>query len=76
MRSAYSGLVGTAILGRDGFVATSERRAWQTAAGVMPRDVVFVSYSHADRDWLTRLLVLPAPAVRNRRLELWAYPLD
>jgi hypothetical protein len=37
-------------------------------------DVVFVSYSHADRPWLDRLLVLLAPLVRNRRLRVWADP--
>src|SRR5262249_2598283 len=36
------------------------------------RDVVFVSYSHRDREWLRRLLVLLGPVVRNRRLEVWA----
>jgi hypothetical protein len=38
------------------------------------RDVVFVSYSHTDRVWLDRLLVLLTPLVRNRRLVLWADP--
>ncbi|GIF21568.1 WD40 repeat protein [Actinoplanes tereljensis] len=38
------------------------------------RDVVFVSYSHADRPWLDRLQVLLAPLVRNKRLVLWADP--
>src|SRR5262249_29633661 len=36
------------------------------------RDVVFVSYSHRDREWLRRLLVLLDPVMRNRRLEVWA----
>lgn len=35
-------------------------------------DLVFLSYSHADREWMRRLTVLLAPEVRNRRLELWA----
>jgi hypothetical protein len=35
-------------------------------------DQVFLSYSHADRDWMRRLKVLLAPVVRNRRLEVWA----
>src|SRR5262249_43722626 len=36
------------------------------------RDVVFVSYSHRDREWLRRLLVLLDPVVRNRRLGVGA----
>lgn len=47
-------------------------RGWQYPN--VRRDVVFVSYSHADRPWLDRLLVLLAPLVRNRRMELWADP--
>lgn len=35
-------------------------------------DLVFLSYSHADRDWMRRLTVLLAPVVRDQRLELWA----
>lgn len=33
---------------------------------------MFLSYSHADREWMRRLTILLAPEVRNRRLELWA----
>jgi hypothetical protein len=36
------------------------------------RDLVFVSYSHQDRELLRRLLVLLDPVVRNRRLQVWA----
>jgi hypothetical protein len=35
-------------------------------------DLVFVSYCHADRDWMRRLLILLAPVVRNRRPEPWS----
>jgi hypothetical protein len=46
---------------------------WPPPAGAGPaRDVVFVSYSHEDREWLRRLLVLLEPVVRNRRLQVWA----
>jgi hypothetical protein len=34
--------------------------------------LVFVSYSHHDREWLLRLLVLLTPLVRNRGLRVWA----
>ncbi|MGH3913345.1 MAG: toll/interleukin-1 receptor domain-containing protein [Pseudonocardiaceae bacterium] len=34
--------------------------------------LVFLSYSHTDRDWMRRLTVLLAPVVRDQRLELWA----
>jgi hypothetical protein len=36
------------------------------------QDLVFVSYSHEDRELLRRLLVLLDPVVRNRRLQVWA----
>lgn len=37
------------------------------------RGVVFVSYSHRDREpWLRRLLVLLEPVVRNRFVQVWA----
>jgi WD40 repeat protein len=42
-----------------------------SAAG---RDVLFVSYSHADRSWLDRLLVLMKPLVRTKRMRVWADP--
>lgn len=35
------------------------------------RSGVFVSYSHADRDWLDRLRTHLAPYVRGERLDLW-----
>ncbi|MGH3908969.1 MAG: TIR domain-containing protein [Pseudonocardiaceae bacterium] len=35
------------------------------------RDLVFVSYSHADQEWMRRLKVMLAPVVRNQRLKLW-----
>ncbi|MGH3924013.1 MAG: NB-ARC domain-containing protein, partial [Pseudonocardiaceae bacterium] len=35
-------------------------------------DLVFLSYSHADREWMRRLTILLAPVVRDLRLELWA----
>jgi hypothetical protein len=35
------------------------------------RDLVFVSYSHQDQEFLRRLLVLLRPVVRNRRLQVW-----
>ncbi|MGH3926176.1 MAG: toll/interleukin-1 receptor domain-containing protein [Pseudonocardiaceae bacterium] len=44
-------------------------RGWRAHTGSRPG---FVSYSHADRDWMRRLMVLLAPVVRNRRLEPWA----
>ena len=34
--------------------------------------LVFLSYSHKDRDWRIRLEVLLGPLVRNRGLRLWA----
>jgi len=36
------------------------------------RDLVFVSYSHADAEWVQRLEVLLKPVVRARRLQVWA----
>jgi WD40 repeat protein len=38
------------------------------------RDVVFVSYSHANRRWLERLQVLLKPFVRQSQLQVWADP--
>ena len=35
------------------------------------RSGVFVSYSHADRDWLDRLKTHLAPYIRGERLDLW-----
>lgn len=36
------------------------------------RDLVFVSYSHADTPWVQRLKVLLKPLVDRKRLRLWA----
>src|SRR3954470_15777893 len=41
-------------------------------AAVAVRDGVFVSYSHADREWLRRFLVMLDPLARNRRVPVWA----
>ena len=35
------------------------------------RSGIFVSYSHADRDWLERLQTHLAPHVRGEKLDLW-----
>jgi len=35
------------------------------------RSGIFVSYSHADREWLDRLRIHLAPYVRGERLDLW-----
>src|SRR5215475_13773036 len=45
---------------------------WPPRSAGPAHDLVFVSYSHQDREWLRRLLVLLDPVVRNRRLEVWA----
>ena len=36
------------------------------------RDQVFVSYSHKDREWLTTLVDLLKPMVRNGSIKLWS----
>ena len=36
------------------------------------QDLVFVSYCHADAEWVQRLEVLLKPVVRTRRLRVWA----
>src|SRR5215207_4704932 len=41
---------------------------------VVQRDLVFLSYSHADPAWRDRLLVLLKPFVRQGRLQVWADP--
>jgi WD40 repeat protein len=38
------------------------------------RDLVFVSYSHDDREWRDRLLLLLKPFVRQSQLQVWADP--
>ena len=38
------------------------------------RDLVFISYSHANPAWRDRLLVLLKPFVRQGRLQVWADP--
>jgi len=37
----------------------------------MTRDQVFVSYSHANKDWLQRFQTMLKPLVRGKRIELW-----
>ena len=38
----------------------------------MARDQVFISYSHADSDWLERLQTMLAPLQRQGTLDVWA----
>src|SRR6266851_21818 len=38
-----------------------------------PRDLVFISYSHSDKDWLERLLIFLKPFTRQN-LKIWADP--
>ena len=38
------------------------------------RDLVFVSYSHWDKDWLERLRVFLKPYTRQGQLNVWADP--
>ncbi len=44
-----------------------------TQPGGAPRDLVFISYSHADTDWLGRLLIFLKPHTRQN-LKIWADP--
>lgn len=37
----------------------------------MTRDQVFVSYSHANKDWLQRFQTMLKPLVRGKKIELW-----
>ena len=38
----------------------------------MTRDQIFISYSHADSDWLKRLQIVLAPLRRRGILKVWA----
>jgi hypothetical protein len=37
-------------------------------------DLFFISYSHADAQWVQRFTVLLKPLVRRNRLTMWADP--
>jgi hypothetical protein len=37
----------------------------------MPRDQIFVSYSHRDKRWFDELLTTLAPLIRQRRVAVW-----
>jgi TIR domain-containing protein len=37
----------------------------------MPRNEIFVSYSHRDRKWLDELIITLAPLIRNRNITIW-----
>ncbi|MBV8099940.1 MAG: toll/interleukin-1 receptor domain-containing protein [Verrucomicrobia bacterium] len=37
----------------------------------MPRDQVFISYSHTDKEWLERLQKMLSPLVRNETISVW-----
>src|SRR5262245_23282593 len=51
---------------------TSAASPGSTTAG-MPRDLVFISYSRPDRDWLEHLLIFLKPYTRQN-LKIWADP--
>jgi hypothetical protein len=37
----------------------------------MPRDQLFISYSHTDKEWLERLQKMLSPLVRNETISVW-----
>jgi hypothetical protein len=37
----------------------------------VPRDQVLISYSHKDREWLSKLQTMLKPMVRNRIISVW-----
>ncbi len=37
----------------------------------MPRDKVFISYSHQDKDWLQKLQTMLAPLTRKGTIDIW-----
>ncbi|GIF18044.1 WD40 repeat protein [Actinoplanes tereljensis] len=43
-------------------------------SGPSAHDLIFISYSHKDRPWLDRLMVLLTPLTRKRGIEIWADP--
>ncbi len=51
---------------------------WGGAVGIQcsngVRDLAFISYSHEDKKWLDRLMVLLDPFLETGRLEIWADP--
>ena len=38
------------------------------------RDLIFISYSHQDMQWLTRLQILLKPFIRENQIKVWADP--
>lgn len=48
---------------------TTKPRTVRTAKPI--RDAIFVSYSHADREWLDRLRVHLKPLERDHKIEVW-----
>ncbi|MDF0668642.1 MAG: NB-ARC domain-containing protein [Nitrospira sp.] len=40
----------------------------------LQRDLIFISYSHQDKQWLDRLQILLKPFVRDKQISLWIDP--
>jgi hypothetical protein len=51
---------------------TMTRTPLPQPAGAL-RDLIFITYSHRDRDWLERLLIFFKPYTRQN-LKIWADP--
>ncbi len=49
-----------------------EGSGWDYELVAADRDLLFLSYSHDDREWLRRFRIMLQPLVDNRRLSLWA----
>ncbi|MET0648784.1 MAG: COR domain-containing protein [Pyrinomonadaceae bacterium] len=60
----------------DDVTAGARADGWRAAesgnVGLTPREQVFVSYSHEDKEWLDRLQTMLAPLKRGGKLSVWA----
>ena len=69
--NAIDELLGLVQSGSDDMAERPAETAVTSATAASRRDYVFISYAHADRNWVDEFTTMLAPALRDKTVKVW-----